>query len=115
MEHMSNVARLSDTSIHDWYRHVFAYSDQIIVDLVNEFEIEDDDVILDPFNGTGTTTLTAKRLGIDSIGVDANPVAVLAGQVKTTWDIDLEEFTQRRNDLLGTVEPFSIGSVQRGT
>lgn len=106
MEHMSNVARLSDTSIHDWYRHVFAYSDQIIVDLVNEFEIEGDDLILDPFNGTGTTTLAAKRLGIDAIGVDVNPVAVLAGQVKTTWDIDLDEFEQRRNGLLQTLEPI---------
>jgi DNA modification methylase len=105
MEHKSNVARLSDTSIHDWYRHVFAYSDQIIVDLVNEFEINGEDLILDPFNGTGTTTLAAKRLGIDAIGIDANPVAVLAGQVKTTWDIDLEEFEQRRNNLLQTIEP----------
>lgn len=105
MDHMSNVARLSDTSIHDWYRHVFAYSDQIIVDLASEFGIEEDDLLLDPFNGTGTTTLTAKQLGIDAIGVDANPVAVLAGRVKTTWNIDLDEFTRRRNSLLGTVEP----------
>lgn len=105
MEHKSNVQRLSDTSIHDWYRHVFAYSDQIIVDLVNEFGIEGDDLILDPFNGTGTTTLAAKRLGIDSVGVDANPVAVLAGRVKTTWDVNLDEFEQRRNDLLNTLEP----------
>ena len=105
MEHLSNVARLSDTSIHDWYRHVFAYSDQIIVDLANEFEIEEDDLVLDPFNGTATTTLAAKRLGIDAIGVDANPVATLAGRVKTTWDIDLDEFEQRRADLLRTLEP----------
>jgi DNA modification methylase len=105
MEHLSNVARLDDTSIHDWYRHVFAYSDQIIVDLANEFEIAEDDLILDPFNGTGTTTLAAKRLGIDAIGVDVNPVAVLAGRVKTNWNIDLDEFEQRRTDLLRTLEP----------
>lgn len=106
MERTSNIDRLSDTSIHDWYRHVFAYSDRIIADLVTEFGIGEDDLILDPFNGTGTTTLAAKRLGIDSIGVDANPVAVLAGRVKTTWDVDLDEFERRRNDLLQTLEPI---------
>lgn len=105
MEHKSNIARLSDTSIHDWYRMVFAYSDQIIYDLGEEFGITEDDLILDPFNGTGTTTLAAKKEGIDSIGTDANPVGVLAGKVKTTWNIDLEEFRKRRNTLLRTIEP----------
>lgn len=105
MEHQSNVARLSDTSIHDWYRMVFAYSDQIIYDLVETFEITEDDLILDPFNGTGTTTLAAKRMGIDSIGTDASPVGVLAGEVKTNWDIDLDEFIERREELLDTIHP----------
>lgn len=105
MEHRSNVSRLSDTSIHDWYRMVFAFSDRIIYDLIEEFGITEDDLILDPFNGTGTTTLAAKKEGIDSIGADVSPVAALAGKVKTTWNIDLEEFRKRRNDLLNAVEP----------
>lgn len=105
LENKSNVARLDDTGIHDWYRFVFAYSDWIIADLKEEFGISETDLIYDPFNGTGTTTVTSKKLGIDSIGTDASPVGVLAGQVKTNWDIDLDKFRTRRRDLLGVLKP----------
>jgi DNA modification methylase len=105
MEHKSNIARLSDSDIHDWYRMVFAYSDKLITDLVDEFDITEDDLLLDPFNGTGTTTLAAKKHGIDSIGTDASPIAVLAGRTKTNWDVDLDEFIRRRDELLSTVKP----------
>ncbi|KZX49707.1 DNA methyltransferase [Haloarcula sp. K1] len=106
LKHKDNLQRLSDTDIHDWYRFVYAYSDQLIVDLVEEFGIEQEDLILDPFNGTGTTTLAAKKLGIDAIGTDTSPAAVLSGKVKTTWDVDLASFRDRRSELLQTVEPI---------
>jgi len=57
LKHQSNLSRLTDLSIHDWYRFVYAYSDQIITGLVDEFGITQDDLVIDPFNGTGTTTL----------------------------------------------------------
>lgn len=105
LKHQSNLERLSDTTFHDWYRMVYAYSDQIIKDLAKEWDITEDDLLLDPFVGTGTTCLAAKKLGIDSIGTDAMPSSVLASQVKTNWDVDVYEFRQRANKLLNTVEP----------
>lgn len=105
MKYQSNIQRLSSTSIHDWYRFVYAYSDQLVEDLLDEFEADRDDLVLDPFNGTGTTTVVAKRNGIDSIGLDASPAGVLAGKVKTTWTIDIEDLHQRRIELQQTIEP----------
>lgn len=105
LKHRSNIERLDDVSIHDWYRFVFAYSDSVVTGLIDEFGVTDDDLLLDPFNGTGTTTLTAKRLGIDAIGTDTSPASVLSAGVKTTWDIDLDVFQNRRTELLETVEP----------
>ena len=40
--------------------------------------------ILDPFCGSGTTLVEAQRAGIESIGVDLNPIACLISRVKTT-------------------------------
>jgi DNA modification methylase len=44
----------------------------------------EDDVILDPFCGSGTTLLEARLLGRKAIGIDINPLAVLISEVKNT-------------------------------
>lgn len=106
LKYQSNLARLQDLSIHDWYRFVYAYSDQIITGLVDEFEITKNDLVVDPFNGTGTTTLAAKKLGIDAIGTDTSPASVLSARTKTNWDVDLEEFRNRRAELISTIQPI---------
>lgn len=106
MNHQSNVGRLSDTSIHGWYRMVYAFSDQIIYDLAEEWDISDSDLILDPFVGTGTTVVAAKTMGIDAIGADTSPIAVLASRAKTTWDVDVNEFTTQTAKLIKNIKPI---------
>lgn len=40
-------------------------------------------IILDPFCGSGTTIVEAQRCGIQSVGIDINPIACLISRVKT--------------------------------
>jgi DNA methylase len=40
------------------------------------------DVVLDPFSGRGTTNYAARLLGLDSVGIDSNPVAAALTQAK---------------------------------
>lgn len=45
---------------------------------------QENDWILDPFCGSGTTALEARLLGRNAIGIDINPLAVLISEVKTS-------------------------------
>ena len=45
---------------------------------------ERNDLILDPFVGSGTTLVESKVLGRNAIGVDINPLACLISRVKAT-------------------------------
>lgn len=45
-------------------------------------------VVLDPFCGTGTTLVECKKLGIESIGMEANPMPCFASRVKIDWSVD---------------------------
>ena len=44
-----------------------------------------DGIVLDPFCGTGTVLLEAAISGREALGADANPLAVLISEVKTTY------------------------------
>ena len=44
---------------------------------------ETGDTVLDPYCGSGTTLLEAKRRGINSIGFDLNPLALFISRMKT--------------------------------
>ncbi|MDP1990987.1 MAG: hypothetical protein Q8K00_08170 [Syntrophales bacterium] len=44
--------------------------------------------LLDPFCGTGTTLVQAKKRGVASVGIEANPMASFASRVKVDWRPD---------------------------
>jgi hypothetical protein len=47
--------------------------------------------VLDPFCGTGTTLVECKKRGIRSVGIESNPMAHFATQVKVDWSVDPEK------------------------
>ncbi len=101
----SFAQELDDATIHNWYRFVLSYPDHLVSGLLDRFGVQQGQIVLDPFVGTGTTLVECKRRGIDSIGIDANPVTAFASRVKTTWDIDLPEFDGRLANLCELVQP----------
>jgi hypothetical protein len=80
-----NKVRAEDSSIHDWYRFVLSFPPHLVRDYVSRFGLSSRHRVLDPFCGTGTTLVECKKLGIQSVGVEANPVAHFASRVKVNW------------------------------
>jgi hypothetical protein len=58
---------------------------------LKDFALGSAHVLLDPFCGTGTTLVEAKRCGVPSVGLEANLFAQFACAVKTDWAVDPEE------------------------
>lgn len=84
----TNKVSPADRPVHDWYRFVLSFPPHLVRHYLERFGISTEDVVLDPFCGTGTTIIECKKLGIPSIGVEANPVAHFASRVKSDWSPD---------------------------
>lgn len=83
-----NQLRPQDSPVHRWYRFVLAFPPHLVQDYINRFKLTANHRLLDPFCGTGTTIVEAKKLGIPGAGVEANPMAWFAGSVKLDWTPD---------------------------
>ena len=84
----SNKLLIEDRPIHEWYRFVLSFPPHLVRDYVRRFGLDRRHHVLDPFCGTGTTLVECKKLGISSVGVEANPVAHFASAVKLDWSLD---------------------------
>ena len=83
-----NKLRSEDRAVHDWYRFVLSFPPHLVRDYLERLGVGPTDTVLDPFCGTGTTLVECKKLGIASVGIESNPMAHLASQVKVDWSVD---------------------------
>lgn len=83
-----NQLREADRAAHGWYRFVLSFPPHLVQEYVRKFQLNHNHQLLDPFCGTGTTVVEGKKLGIPSVGIEANPMAWFAGSVKLDWTPD---------------------------
>jgi DNA modification methylase len=89
-KHSSSNNKLAqqDRLVHDWYRFVLSFPPHLVRSYLDEFGVNRESVVLDPFCGTGTTLVECKMNGIPSVGIEANPFPKFASLVKTSWGVD---------------------------
>jgi len=105
LEKLNNEKKI----FHRWYTYLQDFEPSLVWNKILSYKIGRGQTILDPFVGSGTTVVTAKLMGIDSIGIDINPVAYFATKVKAdiAWKCDLEEFKREANSILTDLENAS--------
>ncbi len=91
--------------IHKWFYYKEGYSKKFVEWAVQEFGLKEP--ICDPFCGVGTTLLTCKQLGLQSIGFDVSPLAAFVSEAKTR-DYDSEKIMQELQKFK-EMEPKQIG------
>jgi DNA modification methylase len=79
-----NVTRSVNQYLTHWiYPYKGKFHPQMIRALINIIGLKENDRVLDPFIGSGTTAVEAMLLGINCIGVDVSPLCVIQSRVKT--------------------------------
>jgi DNA modification methylase len=96
----NNITRSPNQYLTHWiYPYKGKYHPQMIRALLNVIKAQRNDVILDPFIGSGTTLLECQLLGMNSIGTDVSQVCVLVSKVKTESFEAIKEIEEIKDEL----------------
>lgn len=98
-----NKVRAEDSSVHDWYRFVLSFPPHLVRDYLSKFGITKRQRVLDPFCGTGTTLVECKKLGVQSVGIEANPMAHFSSRVKVDWSPSPKELSAHAKRIADAV------------
>lgn len=77
--------------VHRWFTYPAGFSFKAVEHSLEIFGIQQGQTVYDPFMGSGTTNVTAKTLGINSVGVEAHPFVFNIAKAKLNWDINAHE------------------------
>lgn len=82
--------------LHNWHSYYAGYSEAVVEDIIKYFNINKNDIVLDPWIGSGTTAIMCQKKGIRVIGRDINPVMVKFANAKVSKLIDynLNKYTK---------------------
>ena len=97
--------------VHRWFTYPAGYSHRFVEAKINEYGLGAGSTIADPFVGTGTTSLVAKLVGVNSVGIEAHSFVHWVAKTKMFLNHDLDslsnavhEVTERAKSLTGQVE-----------
>lgn len=79
----SNYEDTTGLARHRWYYYKEGFSPNLVEQAIAFTGINKNDLIIDPFNGSGTTTLTASLNGYKSLGIEVNPFTSFLADTKT--------------------------------
>ncbi len=88
---------------HRWYHYKEGFSPVLVEKAIELAELSENDIVFDPFNGSGTTTLTAASMGFKSIGVEVNPFTSFLSKAKSS-NADIAEFDSCSEYILRAVK-----------
>src|SRR5207244_1397194 len=92
--------KLTSARSRGWYRYYAGYSPEFVEDALASLDLEDGATILDPWNGSGTTTAVAHERGYSALGYDANPALVLAARARLVGADVAESLHPLAQDIL---------------
>jgi SAM-dependent methyltransferase len=89
LRHLTTFVPNKRTPIHNWFYYKEGFAREFVVASLEWMGVGNG-TILDPFVGSGTTVLTAREVGMSSVGVDVSPLMILVSRAKCQdYSVDL--------------------------
>ena len=112
--HELSFANLTESErtkhVHKLHPYKGKYIPQLVEYFLNNY-FNPDDIVLDPFCGSGTTLIQANEQNIHSIGIELSPFNCMITEFKTT-NFDIDEFNKQATELLKLLEKNYDDSVK---
>jgi DNA modification methylase len=102
---ISNAFDTLNLPRHRWYYYKEGFSPDLVKKAIESSNVKKEDIILDPFNGSGTTTLTASLNDYRSIGIEVNPFTSFLSKAKVK-NIDIA--------ILNDAKQFILDNAAKG-
>ncbi|MDO9022941.1 MAG: DNA methyltransferase [Deltaproteobacteria bacterium] len=99
-ESLSPKRLLSNRGLDAWYPYYAGFSTAFARRVLECLNLPTRSRVLDPWNGSGTTTCAAYELGLSAIGIDLNPVASVIAAGKLAAIVLDEDVLGRAIDAL---------------
>ena len=84
----------------NWYRYYPGFSERFARGALESARLGDGEWVLDPWNGSGTTTATATALGINVLGFDLNPVMALVAKARCLDEAEYSSLRPLASEIL---------------
>lgn len=89
---------------HSFHEYKGRFYPQIVKSFINYAGLKKQDIVLDPFCGSGTTLVESLLYGVNSVGVDINPIAVLLANAKVKSLMLGEESLNRIMEKINSID-----------
>ena len=120
---INSISALDTASLprHRWYHLKEAFSPNIVARAIEDSKCGQDDLILDPFSGSGTVPLASALNGMNAIGLEVNPFLAFVSKTKlqhcepNTLDRNLKRIISGiQEEAQSSLETFSTFSKPGG-
>jgi len=106
----TTFVRNKTSPIHRWFLYPEGFSGDFVNQCIQRFGLRRGNVILDPFVGSGTTLVSSKLNGINSIGIDISPLMCFISRIKTTFEVDAAELKMKMHEFIKKIQPILLST-----
>ncbi|MBU1783566.1 DNA adenine methylase [Patescibacteria group bacterium] len=94
--------------IQRWYRYKEGYSITLVENILDNYKVTKEDIVLDPFVGSGSTIIEAKKRGCHAIGYEVNPFSYFLCKTKTQnySKKDKDDFIKIINEVVNSYTKY---------